>query len=151
LPESIILEINYDEDLEAMIAAGNYNYRISDITAKRFPISGKGIVKFEAKLVHPNRDISSDNAEAQIKATDVTNPWEPGRIEHVLAFGKQFPEEQRKYHPIVGLGSVAEVRGDRRVPYLDRLVSERYLNLNWRDRGWYALCRFLAVRKISAS
>ncbi len=150
IPESIILEVDYSQDLEAMIAAGNYNYRNPDITAKRFPIFGKGVKKFEAKLVHPNRDISSDAAEGQIMAIDSEKSWHPAKIEHLLSFGKQFPEEQRKY-PIVGLGSVAEVSGDRRVPCLDGGGSERYLYLLWRDYDWGAVFRFLAVREISGS
>ncbi|MEK7185267.1 MAG: hypothetical protein AAB726_01465 [Patescibacteria group bacterium] len=146
LPESIILMVDCGMDLEAMIAAGHYDWKNDDITAKRFPISGKGIVEFEAKLVYPNRDISSDDAEAMIKALDPTNPWESGKIEHLLSFAAKFPEEQRKY-PIVGLGSVAEVLGYRVVPYLHRRASERSLYLSWMDGDWDAFCRFLAVRK----
>lgn len=146
LPETIILTIDFGQDLEAMIAAGNYNWRNNDITAARFPVKGKGIVEFEVKLVHLNRDISSDAAETHIRTVDMTNPWEPGKIEHVLAFGKQFPEEQRKY-PIVGLGSGAGIRGLRYVPCLDGGDSGRNLDLHWRDGDWLADCRFLAVRK----
>ena len=128
-----------------MIAAGRYDWKNDDITAKRFPITGVDQVEFEGKLFHFNRDISSDDAERQIKADDPANPWDPSKIEHLLSFGEKFPEEQRKY-PIVGLGSVAEVSGDHRVPCLVGSDSERGINLRWRVGDWGARCRFLAVR-----
>jgi hypothetical protein len=160
LPESIILVVDYGTEkklrtLEEMIVAGRYDWKNNDITAKRFQITGVGQLEFEGKLFRFNRDISSDNAERLIKADDPVNPWNLGKIEHLLSFGEKFPEEQRKY-PIVGLGSVAEVRGCRRVPYLRRLDSKRDLHrldskrdlgLGWRDDDWGALSRFLAVRK----
>ncbi len=148
LPESIVLTVDYSTGLEAMIAAGRYDWRNSDITPERFPISGTGIVKFEARLIHPDRDISSDDAEAQIRALDPQNPWEPGKIEHLLSFGAKFPKEQRK-RPIVGLGSVARVDGCCDVPCLDRDGSERGLHLLWGGDGWDAVSRFLAVREVS--
>jgi hypothetical protein len=56
-----------------------------------------------------------------------------------------YPEEQRKF-PVVALGSVAEVRGERNVPDLYRRGAERDLNLSWLDGDWIGSCRFLAVR-----
>ena len=148
LPESIVLTVDYSTGLEAMIAAGRYDRTGNRIIAEQFPISGTGIVKFEAELVYPNCFISSDDVEARIGALDATNPWVSGNIEHVLAFGELFPEEQRKY-PIVGLGSVAMVDGRRRMPCLGGNGSERYLGFSWGDSVWNADCRFLAVRKVS--
>ena len=76
--------------------------------------------------------------------------YEPAKIEHLLAFGEEYSEEQRKF-PVIGLGSVAGVGGDRGVPYLSRSGSERSLDLSWFDGDWGGGCRFLAVRKVSAS
>lgn len=149
-PETIILEVNYGESLEEMVGAGKYDYCNGDITADRFDVSGKGIVRFEAKLIHPNRNVSYDDVVAKIKAIDVVNPWMPSKIEHLLAFGKQFPNEQRKY-PIVGPGSVVEVDGRLGVPCLiKRRSAKRHLSLFWfRVNDCGTLCRFLAVRGIS--
>lgn len=144
------LTVDYSQSLEAMIVAGQYDWRNSDITAKRFPMMGNGVVEFEARYFHFNRDISSENAIKEIESADTANPWSAAKIEHVLSHGKTFPEEQRKF-PIIGLGSVAEVRGGRRVPGLDEDGSERRLRLRWFGRGWYQVCRFLAVRKVSES
>ena len=104
--------------LEDMIKAGKYDWVNSDITAKWFPVKSTGADEWEFKMFHFDRSITSENAVVGIKADDVTNPWQPASIEHLLTYGKHTPEEQRK-DPIVARGSVGEVDGDRRVPYLD--------------------------------
>jgi hypothetical protein len=145
LPESTTLSVDYSRSLEAMIAAGNYDWTNSDITAKRFLVAGSGIEQFEIKLFHFDRPMSSETAVETIKAAG----WEPGQIEHLLAFGEKYPQEQRKY-PIIALGSVVEVDGRHYVPYLYRDDARRSLRLNWWAYDWHGLCRFLAVRKLSS-
>jgi hypothetical protein len=146
VPDIFRLTIDYSQSLEQMIAAGRYDWTNSGIIAKHFPIEGKGTIEYEAKLFHFNRNISPEKAiEAMKKAG-----FEPATIEHLLAFAEKYSEEQRKY-PIIGLGSVAEVDGARRVPYLRRIGSRRGLDLVWFDGDWDSDCRFLAVRKVSES
>jgi len=140
--EPIVLIVDYGQTLEQMIAAGRYDWKNDNITAKRFPIEGKGTVEFEAVLFHFDKDISSENAKKQIEEAG----YEVAKIEHILSFGANYPEEQRKF-PIVGLGSVGEVSGRRYVPHLDRDGSRRRLYLRWWDYGWNADYRFLGVRK----
>jgi len=142
------LTVDYGQSLEQMIAAGRYDWKNDGITAKRFPVTGEGRVKFEARYFHFDRSISSKDAVEEIKKADTENQWMPAKIEHVLAHGAIFPEEQRKY-PIIGLGSVAEVNSDRRVPYLYRSGSDRDLSLGWWVSDWSPGYRFLAVRKVS--
>ena len=150
MPEQIVLSVDYSCSLEKMIAAGQYDWTNSDITAKRFPVVGNGTVQFEAKLFHFDRNTASqDNVDA-IKADDPANPWDPGKIEHLLSFGEKYSEEQRKY-PIVALGSVAKVDGYRNVPYLNRNDRRRNLYLDWWDYDWDGHYRFLAVRKLSSA
>ncbi len=134
--------VDYGMTLEQMIAAGNYDWKNDDITAKRFPLSGTGKVAFEPKLFHFDRDISSENAIKEMEKDGLR----PAKIEELLAYGALLPEEQRKY-PIVALGSVAEVYGDRDVAYLSRGGSRRRLDLDWFDVDWRGGCRFLGVRK----
>ena len=119
LPESITLSVDYSRSLEQMIAAGHYDWKNDDITAKRFPI--------KARYFNFDHNISSENAIKKIEAEDAANPWMPAKIEHVLSHGKTFPEEQRKF-PIVALGSVARVSGYRYVPCLHRGGSRRGLS-----------------------
>ncbi len=138
--------VDYSQSFEDMILVGSYDWKNDDITAKRFPLTGKGQVEFEDTLFHFDRNVSSEEAVKLIIAADPKNPWEPGKIENLLAYGAKNPEEQRKY-PIVGLGSACGVGGFRKVPYLGGFCSERDLSLDWFGDGWDAYCRFLAVRK----
>ncbi len=140
------LTIDYSLTLEQIIATGQYDWKNDDITAKRFPIKGDGIVEYEARYFHFNRNISSEDAVKEMEAAG----WQPAKIEHALSHGKTFPDEQRKF-PIIGLGSVAEVSCSRGVPCLRGSVSERRLGLDWWGDVWSPDYRFLAVRKVSVS
>jgi hypothetical protein len=146
------LTVDYSQSLEEMVAAGHYDWKNGNITAKRFPIVGKGVVKFESHYFHFDRNISSESAVKEIEGADTANPWSPAKAEHVLSHGKTFPDEQRKF-PIIGLGSVAKVYGYRLVPVLDGDDSKRslYLNLHLWNADWHPAVRFLAVRKVSVS
>lgn len=152
VPGLIILPFDHTRTLKEMINAGNYDWFNDDITATRFPITGTEIGMYEFDLFHPNRSILSEDAiEEMKKSDDPERPWMPAEIGPLLLFGEAFPDLQRKF-PIIGLGSVAKVLGDRRVPCLDEDDSERILNLFWFDDGWSGRCRFLRVRrKVSAA
>ena len=134
--------VDYGMTLEQMITAGNYDWFIDDITAKRFPLTGTGKVAFEPKLFHFDRSISSEDAIKEMEK----DGFRAAKIEELLAYGAILPEEQRKY-PIIALGSVAKIRGSRRVACLDWDASERGLRLFWFDGGWDDYYRFLGVRK----
>jgi hypothetical protein len=150
VPEVITLSMDYGMTLEDMIKAGNYDWKNDDLNTKNFPVKGEGIQWFEFDLVDPKQDISSEDALKLLeKDSDPANPWMPAQTEHLLALGAAFPDLQRK-NPLVALGSVAEVSGDRRVPYLDGYGSGRDLRLRWFERGWGSSCRFLRFRKVSA-
>jgi hypothetical protein len=145
-----IITVDYGKSLQEMIASGHYDWINDDITPKRFPITGSGTAQLEVKLFHFDWHISSEGAVGAIKADDAHNPWEPAKIEHLLAYGAKNPDEQRKY-PIIALGSVAEVGGSRGVSYLCRLGVRRSLNLGGWVNVWDGRCRFLAVRNLSSA
>jgi hypothetical protein len=148
LTQDRVIMIDYGMSLEGLIAAGKYDWKNDDITAKRFAIQSLGTVQFETRLFHFDCAISSDKVVDSITSNAL---WEPSKIEHLLAFGATYPEEQRQ-HRIIGLGSVAKVRGDRRMPYLYRGgAARRGLGLSWWDDVWYGDDRFLAVRKRSSA
>ena len=141
------VSIDYSKSLQDMIATGHFDWVNDDITPKRFPIKGTGVVELETKVFHFNRAISSKDAVAAVKADDTQNPWEPAPIEALLAYAAKHPDEQRQY-PIIGLGSVAKVGGCRGVPCLGRDGAERVLRLGWWVGVWDGDFRFLAVRKV---
>lgn len=142
--------VDYGMPLERMIAAGNYDWKNSNITAAKFLVEGSDIVQFESEVFRFDRYISSDAAVEAIKADDRHNPWEPAKIEGLLAYEAKNPEEQRKY-PIIALGSVARVRGFRYVPGLSRNGAKRGLDLRWWGDAWFGGCRFLGVRKLPSA
>lgn len=149
-PGSGIL-VDYGLTLEQMIAAGKFDWLNNDINSDQFPVQGEGNEEYETKLFNFDDNISSENAVRRIKEADPANPWESAKIEHLLAFGTKYPEEQRKY-PILALGSVGSPSffGKRNVPYLYRRVTGRSLHLDWWNNEWHPIYRFLAVRKNTA-
>ena len=142
--KEFVASIDYSLSLEQMISAGKYDWKNNDITAKNFPISGIGVQDVTFELVHFDRTISTQDATKEILARGL----EVAKIEHLLAFGEKYPDEQRKY-PIVALGSFCLLEDDRYYPSLNHSDDERHLALPWYRSGWFDVCRFLAVRKSS--
>jgi hypothetical protein len=139
-----IIAVDYSLPLEAMIAAGKYDWVNDDITADRFPFEGTTTKKFRAKLFEFGRTISSGDAVAAMEK----DQFAPATHVHGLAFDAAFPEEQLEY-PIACLGSSARVRGGRGVVCLYRLDGERYLDLRDWYGDWGLDWRFLAVQEVS--
>lgn len=135
--------VDYGQTLQQMIANGKYDYANSDITASNFPTQGSGRQNVVVELVHFGRDMASEAVLKEFEARGLRAATLP----ELLAFGATYPEKQREF-PIVALGSVWLDRlGDRFVPCLNRLGSERELFLLWDVDGWRDICRFAAVRK----
>ncbi|MBI1956993.1 MAG: hypothetical protein HYS44_00845 [Candidatus Niyogibacteria bacterium] len=135
--------VNYGLSLAEMIAAGHYDWVNNDITAKRFPVKGEGVVNVEIQLVHLNCTMESDDILRELD----TMGLRPATIEELLAFGAKYPDIQCEF-PIVALGSVCRrVLGHRRVPCLGWNGAGRRLGLYWFGLRWSGGCRFAAVRK----
>lgn len=145
---TFVISVDYSRSLQKMIEAGKYGWTNQDITPERFPISGGGVVEFEAKVLSFQKYASSESVVEAIKKLGPENTWEPARIEQLLALGEKYPNMQREF-PIVALGSACELRGERRMSYLGRDVAGRNLDLRWWNGSWNTCCRFLAVRKVS--
>jgi len=147
--------VDCDLSLAEMIAAGKYDFTNEDITARRFPITGKGKVNINFILKHFGEDLSTRYALEELDNADLR----PATIEELLAFGAKYPDEQRKY-PIVALGSVARdlycfSSFDDQVAVIDKNNDSRGNHdfvriLNLRKvgyRDWHRCYRFLAVCK----
>jgi hypothetical protein len=133
--------------LEKMVATGKRAWNIDVVRVKRTKKIGAGQIEFQAKLIKfYNEKITLKEALRLIKVFDVNNPWEPGKIEHLLSFAQEYPDEQRKY-PIIGLGSVVECGGQICVPFLGLGYDGRCLSLDFKQSGWNSTHRFLVVRK----
>jgi hypothetical protein len=133
--------VKYSRTIEQLVKAGNYDYANPDITSKNFPSSEEGNKDVEFGLFHFNRDISSDDSIEGMKAEG----YRPATAKETLSFGEKNPKLQLEY-PIVGLGSVVELDGDRQVVYLIRNGSNREARLYYYDDDWHDSFRFLGVR-----
>ncbi|MDO8676302.1 MAG: hypothetical protein Q7K16_01475 [Candidatus Azambacteria bacterium] len=138
------VSVNYGLSLEEMIAAGKYDWRNDDITAKHFPMKGEGVVDIDIQLVHFDRVM--DSSDEVIRELDKMG-LRPIKIEELLAFGAKCPEIQRQF-PVVALGSVwRHAHRYRLVPYLHGSGFGRHLSLHVFERRWHEPFRFAAVRK----
>lgn len=140
------LRVDFSLSLQEMIALGKYGWVNSDITPSNFPLTGKGLDEVEYKIYHFDKEMKTKQVEDQMEK----DGYKPGKIWHLLSFGAQNPEEQKKY-PIIALGSSVGLCGFWRVPFLDFGGGGRRLSLYCRDGVWSGGCRFLAVRKPSDS
>lgn len=128
--------------IKELVAAGRYDWKNDDINDKHFPQEREGEEVIEATLAHFDRDISTEDALAELDKRGLreANPAE------LLAFGATFPEVQREF-PVIALGQPWRPPGDRGVVCLGGHGSGRGASLSWVDRGWFRGCRFLAVPK----
>ncbi len=133
--------VNYDRSIVDSIKAGAYDWSNGKITDVNFPSSEKGTQEVEFGLFHFNRDISSEDAKAGMKAEG----FRPATMKELLAYGEKHPEEPREF-PIVALGSVAALGRYQFFGYLRWGSSERSVDMDYYDIHWNDNCRFLVVR-----
>jgi hypothetical protein len=136
------LSVPAEPGFEERVARGNYGWRHDDLTEASFPVTPDQFGEWEQKLFHFNRNISSEDAILLIRA----DGFEPARIGDMLAFGEASPDVQQR-HPVVGLGSIAEVDQKRSSPTLWFDGDRRTLDLLWLDGDWHRNYRFLGVRQ----
>lgn len=141
-----LLTVPADVSFAERIARGQYDWINDNLTEKRFPVTADQIGEFEWKLFHFDCNISSEEAIRHMKKEG----YDAGAIGHILVFGEQYPEEQRKY-PIIALGSVALLVLRRGVPALWGGGGGRELRLLWFGFDWSPGYRFLGVRKRSVA
>ena len=150
-----IITVLCDLSLLVRISVGKYDKVNEHFTESNFPHDPTSVGVWEWRIFDFGRFISSENAAAAM----IAGGWDPAKLEYVLSFGEQYPDEQRKY-PIDGLGSSCSLNGARHVPRLWGNCTERGLSLrDWREDAKRSLYdwghndqdnyrRFLAVRKV---
>ena len=134
-----------DETLsvEEAIKLGNFGWVNDDITSKTFPKlkDGKKGDK-EVAIFHFGKDISSEDAIALMDKAG----FKPATIWDLLGLAVKEPNLQRKF-PVVGIGSVCELGGERSAPCLPEDGGRRELSLRWFGGDWDDYYRFAGVRK----
>ena len=123
------VRVNYDLSVKEAVSAGKYDWENDDINDKNFPSKRSGLAQIDIRLVHFNKDMSSEDVLKELDKMGLR----PAELPELLALGAEYPDEQRKY-PIVALGSVWRGWGGSRVvPCLVRGGGERYTGLSWFD------------------
>ena len=89
-----IFTFNYEWTYEHMLACGEYSFW-QDVTflAKYYPLVGTGIIQFEVKLFRFDRKLDLGEIEKEIRRACPWQPWRPGKIEHLLSFCADLPEQ----------------------------------------------------------
>lgn len=147
-------KVNWEQSLREMRAAGRYDW-VSDEVMHRFPICEEGqrsggTARFEAGYVHFDFEILMEDVLKQICQADLQNLWWPARIEHLLAFGALYMNEQEKF-PILGLGSVAKIFNQKSVPALSSDGSDRIVKIYSGEEKFPPKARFLVCRRVVES
>lgn len=142
--DTLNLSIDYPYSLANQIKAGGYKWTHENITERRFLALGKGLAEVEARLFLFGKRVWAQDTVKQI----ALKGWQLAKIQHLLAFGIKYPNEQQRY-PIVALGSVMRVEDRYGVALLDWDGTGRVLTFDWWSGLWDAGTRFLAVRDSS--
>ena len=138
--------VNYSCSIAELVKAGKFDWVNDDINDQNFSSTEIGERELDTAMFYFGRNMSSQAVGAEMDKVG----YRPATMKELLAYGIKNPDEQRKY-PIVALGSVAELRGHRRVGCLCSDGSKRGADLDDYVCGWLADCRFLAVRKDSVT
>lgn len=117
---------------------------------QRFPIEGEGRVACRLELIHFNREVTSGEAEAELRRRGLR----PARIEHAIALASQQPNVFMDCREqIVALGSFSELAPGQPVyvsimGWCNGWVYDPTLVVDQSEDGrWPEDCRFLALRQ----
>lgn len=151
--------VDYDKTLNQMFTAGKYDSEIDpDLIERRFPTKSKGREEISFELVHLDRQISSQDAGAELEKRGLR----PATTEELLAFGAAYPDVQREFS-VVALGTYAaathgcECSYDTLLCYdwglegniftKQKKVFKRHVRRFCGNNNWSRTTRFLAVCK----
>lgn len=130
------------KSFDAMFMDGGYGYKSNGITREKFPFTNKEGDTEELALIRFGGDISSEDAVKKM----VEMGLEPGRTEHLMAYGVQHWPGPLEL--VVALGSPSVSQGVyKSVTCLCGHRGDRSLSLEDWDGRWGADCGFLAVHK----
>lgn len=94
------IKINYAKKLSEMIAEGKYAAANPWISDAHFMVVGSGGVSVETMLVGFSHEMEPSEVLEALASRNLA----PAYIEHLLAFGARYPNEQTE-HPIAALGA----------------------------------------------
>jgi hypothetical protein len=148
LSQDRIVTVEAEQTLATRIDAGKYD-SVNDAILPNFK-SDAIVAPYEAKLVviSFNRSISSENAEAEMKARGLR----PANLNECLAYGAAIAKARAGFdlqapnYWTVCLGSSTNIYGRRVVPVLIKWNGDWRLDLDPWAPDWDRDLRFLSVR-----
>lgn len=139
-PLELVIELKYGTTLDEMLAKAKFNHVSHLITPENFPVTPPGASHNKAKLFHFKQELYPEEAIRRMNKKG----YEPAKIQHLIAFGIDFPEEQNRSN-ILALGSVLEHEdGYKEYPYL---FGDRCIDTHYFDDTTEKSDRFLGIRK----
>ena len=94
--------VDCSQTLEQMVKAGKYDWMELDIHSSDLQVNCRGISKVDVVLVPMHGPHMEP--EDLLRELD-SRGFRPAELPELLAFGATYPEKQREFPPIVGLGS----------------------------------------------
>lgn len=143
ITHSFTVSADEAKTVEELTVEGKYGWSNSNITSKNFPRPESGTkTEKDVVLFHFGKTMTSEQVISEMEQEG----YRPVTIHELLALGITEPNLQREF-PILALGSVCVLGGDRHVAFLCEDAGDRYLCLFWFGVDWSDYCRFGAVRK----
>ncbi len=148
-----LLEVDYESSIKVMIYEGYFECIDKHLDYETFPelCNQHGRVMYEWKLFeaqHPKE--SAQEIVNRIKLEDERNPWEPAKIEHMLAYGAKYLQRTKKI--VVGFGShtYSSSQSYWKYPSISTFVQRCFDLEEYPSRGRLegTEFQFLAVRKL---
>lgn len=115
----ISITVDYNQTLEEMIAAGQYDVVRPDITPDNFPINQQNQNEAEIHIILFDRPMESDEVIAEFEKLGLR----PAKLPEPLAFGAKHLHTQ-SWFAVIALGSSWEHPGGRLAPYLSNIDDE---------------------------
>jgi hypothetical protein len=149
--ETILIPINYADDIQKMIDDGNYERATLLLFAKKEDIKPKyevGIRDYEMKTLTLAKYSTTKEVLNFVQQVAPCKTWKEARIEHLLAFGAKMPKEQLE-NQIFALGTPIRLSDGINFPRLENLYHQRGLSLIGTDEKsvWSPHHQFLIYRE----
>lgn len=138
--------LNHDLLLEDRIAEGGYGAKTPIISSSRIAKSDlKGTKYYSFKLFIFLNERTTTQIKDLIQKDNAVAPWKIANLDHLLAFGAEYPDEQIR-GPIVALGTSIILSKSVNFPMLQYRHDTRALSVTDEQIKWEPAYSFLAYR-----
>jgi hypothetical protein len=145
-PEMFEFVIDFTCPLKSVLVLAGCKVSIEkEHIQSKFPIVGSGVVTFEARLMPARRLHKPEALLEKVRRLDESNPWSPGKFEHLITFATKYPGPRR--FPVYALGSMYHVANwPFSCPILTQLSAD-HGEVFTHNLSIHNSCRLLIVRE----